>query len=96
MVVAIALVSGGLWYALKGPEIFFAIFAAAARMLLDLLPRMVVALLSGWSILTINRFVTWELPLTGGGYAARRMLASALLPPPASLSVAGLDRRGRV
>ena len=52
----------------------------------------VVALLSGWSIFTINRFVTWELPVMGGGYAARRMLASALLPPLAGLMVAGLER----
>lgn len=45
MVVAIAVGSGGLCYALKGAEIFFGTFAADARMLLDLLPRMVVALL---------------------------------------------------
>ena len=45
MVVAITLVSGGLCYGLKGPEVFFATFAADARMLLDLLPRMAVAML---------------------------------------------------
>lgn len=44
MVVTIAVVSGGLCYALKGPEVFLATFAADARMLLDLLPRMAVAL----------------------------------------------------
>jgi len=54
----------------------------------------VVALLSGWSIFTINRFVTWELPVMGGGYAARRMLASVALPPLAGLLVAGLERIG--
>lgn len=56
----------------------------------------VVALLSGWSIFTINRFVIWELPVMGGSYAARRMLASMFLPPLAGLMVAGLDRIGWV
>ena len=54
----------------------------------------IVALLSGWSIFTINRFVTWELPVMGGGYALRRMAASALLPPLAGLMVMGLERFG--
>ncbi len=45
LVAAIALVSGGLCYALKGPEVFFATFVADARLMLDLLPRMVAALL---------------------------------------------------
>ena len=45
LVTAIALVSGGLCYGLKGPEVFFATFAADARLMLDLLPRMAAALL---------------------------------------------------
>ena len=45
LVAAIALVSGGLCYGLKGPEVFFATFAADARLMLDLLPRMAAALL---------------------------------------------------
>ena len=52
----------------------------------------VVALLSGWSIFTINRFIVWELPTMGPGFAARRMLASVLLPPLAGLLVLGLQR----
>ena len=44
LVAAIALVSGGLCYALEGPEVFFATFAADARLMLDLLPRMAAAL----------------------------------------------------
>lgn len=45
MVAAIALVSGGLCYGLKGADVFLATFATDMRMLLDLLPRMAVALL---------------------------------------------------
>ena len=54
----------------------------------------VVALLSGWSIFTINRFVTWELPVMGSGYALRRMLVSLPLPPLAGLLALGLESAG--
>lgn len=45
LVAVICLVSGALCYALKGRDAFLATFAADARMMLDLLPRMAAALL---------------------------------------------------
>ena len=45
LVAAICLVSGALCYALKGRDAFLTTFAADARMMLDLLPRMAAALL---------------------------------------------------
>ena len=39
-----------------------------------------VAFLTAWSLLAFHRVVTWEIPLLGPGFAARRIAASWFLP----------------
>lgn len=62
LVAAICLVSGALCYGLKGPETFFATFAADGRMIVDLLPRMAAALLLAGALFVLlprDRVARW-------------------------------------
>lgn len=62
LVAAIALVSGALCYGLKGQAVFFATFAADARLMLDLLPRMAAALVLAGALFVLlprDRVAQW-------------------------------------
>lgn len=48
-------------------------------------PPAVVAFLTGWMVLSLHRFVAWEMPILGLPFAALRWGACLLLPPLAGL-----------
>ncbi len=52
----------------------FAIFAAGADI------GAVIAFLTGWGLIALQRVVVWEIPLLGADYAALRVLACLPLP----------------
>ncbi len=52
----------------------------------------VVAFLSSWALLSIHRFVAWEVPILGLRVALVRYAASLLLPLLAGLLVRALSR----
>ena len=50
------------------------------------------AYLSSWMLLSVHRFIAWELPLLGFSFAALRWLACLLLPVLAALFVRSFTR----
>lgn len=50
----------------------------------------IVALVTAWSLLAVNRTLVFELPMLGWPFTARRLLASLLLPAVAGLIAAGI------
>jgi len=56
----------------------------------------VIAFITGWAVLGLNRVVVWELPFMGGEFAAVRFLASLPLPLIAGLLARKLPIKTRV
>lgn len=52
----------------------------------------VVAFLTSWMVLSLHRFVAWELPILGLPFAALRWAACLVLPPLAGLAARALFR----
>lgn len=87
--VAFASVFGGLLPG--GPMVAFplaiALFRAGAA------PAAMVALLTAWSLIAVNRTLLFEVPLMGARFTLRRIAASAPLPLLAGLLAAALAAR---
>lgn len=55
-------------------------------------PGPVVAFLTAWALLSLHRFVAWEVPILGFGFAASRYAVSLLLPVVAGFAARALLR----
>ena len=51
-----------------------------------------VAFLTAWSLLSLHRFIAWELPILGFSFAATRYALSFLLPLIAGFAARALLR----
>jgi uncharacterized membrane protein YraQ (UPF0718 family) len=67
----------------SGPIISFPV--AIALLHLGAGVPQLVAFLTAWSVFAVHRLLMWEIPLLGMGFAAKRLLASLVLPPIAAL-----------
>lgn len=63
----------------SGPIISFPLTLALAKMGVGV-PQL-VAFLSAWSVLSVHRMITWELPLLDLRFNVARYAASLVLPP---------------
>lgn len=75
--VVLASVIGG--FVPSGPMISFPLTLALAKMGVGV-PQL-VAFLTAWSVLSVHRLVTWELPLLDFRFNLVRYAASVILPP---------------
>lgn len=53
-------------------------------------PAQMVALISGWAVLGLQRALAWELPILGGRFVLLRLAASVALPVLARLAAEAL------
>ena len=73
-----------------GPILAFSIAAVFERM--GATPEALVAFVTSWSLFTLHRMVSYELPLLGPSFLRLRLLSVGLVPIAAGLTAAGLVR----
>lgn len=73
-----------------GPVLAFSIAAVFERA--GATPEALVAFVTSWSLFTIHRMVTYELPLLGASFLKLRLLSVGLMPIAAGLIAAGIVR----
>lgn len=73
-----------------GPILAFAIAAVFQRA--GATPEALVAFITSWSLFTIHRVITYELPLLGFSFLKLRLLSVGLMPIAAGLIAAGILR----
>jgi uncharacterized membrane protein YraQ (UPF0718 family) len=61
-----------------GPFIQFPLVAALFKAGAGVAP--IMAFITSWSLLSVNRFLIWEIPLLGWRLATARILASLIIP----------------
>ena len=71
-----------------GPVLAFSIAALFERV--GATPEALVAFITSWSLFTIHRMVSYELPLLGGSFLRLRLLSVGLVPIAAGVIAAGL------
>lgn len=71
-----------------GPMVAFPLAIALFRAGADQAP--LVALITAWSLLALNRTLLFEVPLLGAGFTLRRIAVSAPLPILAGVLAAGI------
>ena len=85
---AIASVAGPIIPA--GPVLAFSIAAVLERA--GATPETLVAFITSWSLFTLHRMVTFEIPLLGVSFLRLRLLSVAFVPIAAGLIAAGIVR----
>lgn len=73
-----------------GPVLAFSIAALLERA--GATPETLVAFVTSWSIFTVHRMITFELPLLGWSFLKLRLLSAGLMPIAAGLIAAGIIR----
>ena len=73
-----------------GPVLAFSIAALLERA--GATPETLVAFVTSWSLFTIHRMVSYEVPLLGASFLRLRLLSVAFVPVVAGLIAAGLVR----
>ena len=73
-----------------GPVLAFSIAALLERA--GATPETLVAFVTSWSLFTIHRMVTYEVPLLGASFLKLRLLSVAFVPIAAGMIAAGLVR----
>lgn len=71
-----------------GPVLAFSIAALLERV--GATPEALVAFITSWSLFTIHRMVSYELPLLGASFLRLRLLSVGLVPIAAGVIAAGL------
>lgn len=73
-----------------GPVLAFSIAALFERV--GAMPEALVAFITSWSLFTVHRMVSYELPLLGPSFLRLRLLSVGLVPIAAGVIAAGLLR----
>lgn len=73
-----------------GPVLAFSVAALFERA--GATPEALVAFITSWSLFTVHRVLTYELPLLGPSFLKLRLLSVGLMPIAAGLIAAGLVR----
>ncbi len=73
-----------------GPVLAFSIAALFERA--GATPEALVAFVTSWSLFTVHRMVTYEIPLLGASFLRLRLLSVGLVPIAAGLIAAGIVR----
>jgi uncharacterized protein len=73
-----------------GPVLAFSIAALLERA--GATPETLVAFVTSWSLFTIHRMVTYEIPLLGGSFLRLRLLSVFFVPIAAGMVAAGIVR----
>lgn len=71
-----------------GPVLAFSIAALFERV--GATPEALVAFITSWSLFTVHRMVSYELPLLGASFLRLRLLSVGLVPIAAGVIAAGL------
>ena len=73
-----------------GPVLAFSIAAVFERM--GATPEALVAFITSWSLFTVHRMISYELPLLGASFLRLRLLSVGLVPIAAGIIAAGIVR----
>lgn len=73
-----------------GPVLAFSIAALFERV--GATPEALVAFITSWSLFTVHRMISYELPLLGASFLRLRLLSVGLVPIAAGMIAAGIVR----
>jgi uncharacterized membrane protein YraQ (UPF0718 family) len=73
-----------------GPVLAFSVAAVLERA--GATPETLVAFVTSWSLFTLHRMVTYEIPLLGASFLRLRLLSVAFVPIAAGMIAAGIVR----